>query len=74
MTPYSDEFVDCLTEVARYVDDAHGRFPGTFTTMVLTGCVQAVHLDTEFYDAHYGEGAYLPAHAEHFARWHATGD
>jgi hypothetical protein len=74
VTPYSDEFVDCLTEVARYVDDTHGRFPGTFTTMVLTGCVQAVHLDTEFYDAHYGEGAYLPAHAEHFARWHGVGD
>ena len=69
--PYSDEFVACLTEVAQYVYDTNGRFPDTFTTIVLTGYVQAVHLDTEFYDTYYQEGAYLPAHAEHWQRWHA---
>lgn len=68
--PYSDEFVDCLSEVAQYVHDHQGRFPGTFTTMVLTGYVQAVHLDTEYYDTHYGEDAYLLSHAQHWQRWH----
>jgi hypothetical protein len=68
--PYSDEFVACLTEVAQYVYDTKGRFPDTFTTMVLTGYVQAVHLDTGFYDTHYRAGAYLDSHAEHQQRWH----
>lgn len=69
--PYSDEFVACLTEVAQYIYDTNGRFPDTFTTIVLTGYVQAVHLDTEFYDTHHQPGAYLPSHAEHWQRWHA---
>lgn len=70
VTPYSEEFVDCLGQVAQYVLDTCGRFPNTFTTMVLTGYVQAVHLDTEFYDTHYRPGAYLPTHAHHLETWH----
>lgn len=72
VTPYSDEFVDCLTEVAQYILDTQGRFPGTFTTIVLTGYVQAVHLDTAYYDTHYDAGAYLTTHEEHWQRWHGT--
>jgi len=71
VTPYSDEFVDALGEVAQYVYDAYGRFPNTFGTIVLSGYVQAVHLDTDFYDAHYRPGAYLATHAQHMERWHA---
>ncbi|MBS9405725.1 hypothetical protein KG088_19315 [Halomonas sp. TRM85114] len=70
VTPYSDEFVACLSEVAQYILDKHGKFPGTFTTLVLPGFVQAVHLDTDFYDRHYRPGAYLETHAEHLRRWH----
>jgi hypothetical protein len=69
--PYSDEFVDCLAEVAQYIYDTNGRFPATFTTIVLNGYVQAVHLDTDFYDAHYAPGAYLPTHGDHWQKWHA---
>lgn len=67
---YSEDFVDCLAEVTQYIHDKHGRFPGTFSTIVLTGFVQAVHVDTEFYDTHYRGGAYLDTHAEHMRRWH----
>lgn len=67
---YSEDFVDCLAEVTQYIHDKHGRFPGTFSTIVLTGFVQAVHIDTEFYDTHFREGAYLDTHAEHMRRWH----
>lgn len=74
VTPYSEEFVDCLAEVAQYIYDTKGRFPDTVTTIVLTGFVQAVHLDTEFYDTHYQEGAYLTTHAEHWRRWHGHAD
>jgi len=67
---YDDAFVDCLGEVAQYVFDTYGRFPGAFTSIALPGFVQAVHLDTAFYDEHYREGAYLETHAEHMRRWH----
>ena len=67
---YDDAFVDCLGEVAQYVFDTYGRFPGAFTSIALPGFVQAVYLDTEFYDEHYRDGAYLETHAEHMRRWH----
>jgi hypothetical protein len=70
MTPYSEEFIDCLVDVAQYVYDTYGRFPNTFTTMVLSGFVQAVHIDTDFYDTHYQPGAYLDTHAHHMEDWH----
>jgi hypothetical protein len=68
--PYTPEFVDCLSEVARYIHDSHGRFPGTRSTIVMPCFVQAHHLDIGFYDAHYRDGAYLHTHAGHMARWH----
>jgi hypothetical protein len=73
VTPYSDEFADCLAGAAQHVYDTYGKFPNTFTTMVLSGFVQAVHLDTDFYDAHYQPGAYLETHARHMERWHGQG-
>jgi hypothetical protein len=70
VAPYSEEFVDCMAEVAGYIYDKFGKFPGTRSTIMLPGFVQAHHLDTDFYDAHYREGAYLPTHADHLERWH----
>jgi hypothetical protein len=71
VSPYTEEFVECLGEIAQYIYDKHGKFPGTITTLVLPGFVQAQHLDTDFYDAHFEPGAYLQTHAEHMQRWHA---
>lgn len=71
VTPYTDEFVSCLGEVAQYVYDTYGRFPSASTTMVLTGYTQAIHIDTEYYDTHYQPGAYLETHRNHWQRWHA---
>lgn len=73
VAPYDPDFVACMAEVARYIHDKHGKFPGTRSTMMLPGFVQAHHLDTDFYDRHYREGAYLRTHAEHMARWHPEG-
>ena len=67
---HDDAFVECLGEVAQYVQDTYGKCPGSFTTIALPGFVQAVHLDTAFYDEHYREDAYLGTHAEHMRRWH----
>jgi len=73
VTPWSDEFVDCLSEVARYIHGTYGKFPATVPSMALTGYVQAHHLDTEFYDTFHGPGAYLETHASHMERWHGHG-
>ncbi|HUG13651.1 MAG TPA: hypothetical protein VMM78_01425 [Thermomicrobiales bacterium] len=73
VTPYSEEVVDCLSEIAQYVYDKHGKFPGTFNTIVLPGAVQAQHIDTEYYDTHFKPGAYLETHANHMERWHGDG-
>lgn len=71
VTPYSDEFIACLGEVAQYIYDTYGRFPGTTaTTMVLSGYVQAVHIDTDYYDTHFPPGAYLQTHRDHWQHWH----
>lgn len=67
---YSDDFVDCLAEVAQYIYDKYGKFPGVRTTIMLPGFAQAHHLDTDFYDTHYDQGAYLDTHGQHTARWH----
>lgn len=68
--PYSDEFVDCLGEIAQYIFDKYGKFPGTETTIVVPCYVQVVHIDTDYYDTHFQPGAYLPSHAQHMERWH----
>ena len=70
VTPYSRDFIDCLGEMAQYVYDKFGKFPGTLTTIVLPGYVQTVHIDTEYYDKYYKPGAYLHSHTEHMKVWH----
>ena len=70
VVPYSREFVDCMSEVARYIYDKYGKFPGMRSTIMLPGFVQAHHIDTAFYDTHYKEGGYLQTHAQHAKHWH----
>ena len=74
VTPYNEEFVECMGEIAQYVYDKHGKFPGTIPTIVLTGFVQAQHIDTEYYDTHFQPGAYLESHANHWQQWHGQGN
>lgn len=68
--PYTSEFVACMAEIAQYIYDKYGKFPGTRSTIMLPGFVQAHHLDTDFYDTHYQPGAYLDTHARHMEAWH----
>jgi hypothetical protein len=68
--PYGRDFVDCMSEVARYIYAKNGKFPGIRSTIMLPGFVQAHHVDTDFYDTHYREGAYLETHAQHADLWH----
>jgi hypothetical protein len=70
VAPYTRDFVDCMSEVARYIHGKYGKFPGIRSTIMLPGFVQAHHIDTDFYDTHYKEGAYLETHGQHLERWH----
>ena len=68
--PYSQDFVDCMSEVAQYIYQKFGKFPGLRSTIMMPGFVQAHHLDTDFYDMYYKKGSYLQTHAEHMEKWH----
>ena len=67
---YSTDFVDCIAEVAQYIYEKYGKFPGIRTTIMLPGFVQAHHIDMDFYDTHYRPGAYLETHEKHLDHWH----
>ena len=68
--PYTDEFKACVAHQAQYILGTFGKFPGTVPTLFIMNYVQAQHIDTEFYDHHFREGAYLGTHAAHQQRWH----
>jgi hypothetical protein len=68
--PYDERFQRLLTDEVRYIDDTFGKVPGTVPTVQILNYLQAQHLDTDFYDHHFGAGAYLPTHADHQAAWH----
>lgn len=70
--PYSQAQIECIGEMAHYIYSAYGRFPARFPTILLRIYAQAHHLEQEFYDMFYGEGAYLQTHAQHMERWHAS--
>ena len=67
---HSDEFKACVALMAQYVFDRFGKFPGTVPSIFCLTYLQAHHLELDFYDEHFGPGAYLLTHAEHQARWH----
>ena len=73
---HSPEFQACVALQAQYVYDRFGRFPATVPAIHVLMYLQAHHLDLDFYDQHFGAGAYLGTHATHMARWHeeAGGD
>jgi hypothetical protein len=67
---HDQEFKDCVALQAQYVFDTFGKFPGTVPSLFIMNCVQAHHLDLEFYDRFFKPGAYLATHANHMRRWH----
>jgi len=65
-----DGIQELVTAEACYIYDTFGKLPGTVPTVHVLMYLQAQHLDTEFYDAFFAPGAYLPTHADHQTRWH----
>ncbi len=71
---HSQEFRECVALQAQYIFDNFGKFPGTVPSILVVPCLQAHHLDLEFYDKFYDSGAYLKTHATHMERWHSSKD
>ncbi|MCW5623829.1 MAG: hypothetical protein KIT73_03820 [Burkholderiales bacterium] len=67
---YSDAFVTYLGSVAQDIHETYGRFPSTVSPVTIAAFTQAHHIDLEFYDRFYADGAYLRTHAAHDATWH----
>jgi len=67
--PMGEDFVDCVSLMAEYVHHTFGRFPATVPAVHTLMYLQAHQLDTGFYDAHFGPGAYLQTHADHDRNW-----
>ncbi len=67
--PMDDQLIDCVTTIAQYIYDKFGRFPATIPAIYCLMYLQAHRLDTDFYDEHFSEGAYLRTHAEHEKNW-----
>jgi len=69
---HDEEFRELVALQAQYVYDTFGKLPGTVPSVYMLTFLQAHHLDLEFQDTHLGPASYLPTHAHHHARWHAT--
>jgi hypothetical protein len=67
---HDEAFKACVAVQAQYVFDTFGKFPGTVPSVFIMNYVQVHHLDLEFYDRFFRQGAYLRTHAEHMQRWH----
>lgn len=66
----SAEGLACTKAVCNYIYDTYGRFPGATDAMHLMWVMQVHHIDTDYYDRFFADGAYGPTHAEHMATWH----
>ena len=70
VAPYSPELVHYIGSVAQDVHDTFGKFPGTIPTIWAGIFTQSQHVDPDFYERHYDEGALLDTHRHHFENWH----
>lgn len=67
---YSEANVEAVIAYCEYVMKHYGQFPGNYAPLRTVMAYQAHHIDTDFYDRFYREGAYTEAHAGHFVAWH----
>ncbi|TDR85273.1 hypothetical protein [Enterovirga rhinocerotis] len=67
---YSESFVRYLGTLAQDIYDTSGRFPATQPSVSVGPYTQAQHIDLDFYDRFYKDGAYLDSHRRHQALWH----
>ena len=62
--------IQCTKDILNYLWKKYGRFPVTLDACVMTVMVQAHHLECDFYDQYYRDGAYTERHKRHMEKWH----
>lgn len=65
-----EETVEMVKAYCQYVYDVYGRFPAYIDPMYQRLTTQAQHVDPDFYDQYYPDGALSGQHLSHFHRWH----
>jgi len=65
----SKDVVNCVAEVAQYIYDTYGKFPGTVPSIFVRYYVQAHRLDLDFYDRYFKSASYLDTHKDNATRW-----
>lgn len=65
-----DDIVQCTKDILNEVWKRYGRFPVYTDPCIMTIMVQAHHLELEFYDKYYKDGAYTERHRQHMEKWH----
>jgi hypothetical protein len=71
---YSEANIAAVIGYCDYVMKHYGQFPANYAPFRTLMAFQAHHIDTDFYDRFYRDGAYTEAHARHFAAWHGGTD
>jgi hypothetical protein len=69
---YSDDVIQCVTDVCQYLLDTHGRFPAHVDAIHVPGVwIQVHHPDMEYYDRFFEDGL-TQAHRSHHENWHRS--
>jgi hypothetical protein len=63
--------IQCTKDILNAAWARWGRFPVSVDPCVMTVMVQAHHLECDFYDTYYKDGAYTDRHRRHMEKWHA---
>jgi hypothetical protein len=64
-----ERLVHYIGTLAQDIHDIYGKFPATLPSVGVAVYTQAHHIDLDFYDRFYADGAYLPTHAAHQSVW-----
>ncbi|TCV85830.1 hypothetical protein [Sulfurirhabdus autotrophica] len=67
---HSERTIDAAIAFCEYVQKIYGRFPAHVDAFRCAYTYQAHHLDMDFYDMHFKQGAYTKTQAEHQEKWH----
>jgi hypothetical protein len=70
----SEVRIEIVKDFCSYIYENYGRFPAFLDPMFARLVFQAHHLDLDFYDKYYNEGAYTEIHKNHFKLWHPEMD
>jgi hypothetical protein len=70
--PHTEDVIQCVKDIVNYAWDTYGRFPVGTDPIQTHSWFQAHHLDLDFYDQFYTEGAYTETQREHTEMWHSA--